>query len=337
MSGRKGAGDVVTAVAPTPGQPVPTTPMDAGEFTNSLPSRRSTGSPTQPGSNSGTPGPISSPRRARSRLSVKSFPPDLGISSTHAHYMMFSLFKIKGTVGSSSDNSFTDAGQSVALPIPGSPAVSYEQGWETEQMGAVMSGLVSGGQAAVDAYMGGPGSEGGLWEATKAITKQVGTASKNSIKGAGVMGTVGRMIGNKAIGQSMGRAVFDESFAVYGGPAYRTFAFNFSLMPLSEDDTIQIKAIVDFFKTNSAPKALAPGLVRIYELPHAFGITYHNKGGENQYMNKIGKCVLTNMGVTYGGEKFNTFDGIDAPVQVDITLSFKELQLQDSSSMADGY
>ena len=108
-------------------------------------------------------------------------------------------------------------------------------------------------------------------------------------------------------------------------------------MPLSEEDTIKIKDIVDFFKINSAPKSLASGLVRIYELPHAFGITYHNKGGENEYMNKIGKCVLTNLGVTYGGEKFNTFDGFDAPVQVDITLSFKELQLQDSSSIANGY
>lgn len=271
--------------------------------------------------------------RGRSRLSVKSFPSDLGISSQHAHYMMFSLFKIKGTVGSSSDNSFTDAGQSVALPIPGSPAVSYEQGWETETAGAAMSGLIGGVQSGTTAL-----EEGSLFDAATSIISDVGKAGKNSAEGAGVMGTIGRMIGNnRVLGQSTGTAVFDESFAVYGGPAYRTFSFSFSLMPLSEEDTIKIKDIVDFFKTNSAPKAKAPGLVRIYELPHAFGITYHNKGGENKYMNKIGKCVLTNLGVTYGGEKFNTFDGFDAPVQVDITLSFKELQLQDSSSIANGY
>lgn len=271
--------------------------------------------------------------RGRSRLSVKSFPSDLGISSQHAHYMMFSLFKIKGTVGSSSDNSFTDAGQSVALPIPGSPEVSYEQGWETESAGAGMSGLLGGVQSGATAL-----EEGSLFDAATSIISDVGKAGKEAAKGAGVMGTIGRMIGNnRVLGQSMGKAVFDESFAVYGGPAYRTFSFSFSLMPLSEEDTIKIKEIVDFFKTNSAPKSLAAGLVRIYELPHAFGITYHNKGGENKYMNKIGKCVLTNLGVTYGGEKFNTFDGFDAPVQVDITLSFKELQLQDSSSMANGY
>ena len=163
-------------------------------------------------------------------------------------------------------------------------------------------------------------------------------AGKEAASGGAKMGTVGKMIGlSQRNLQAMGQASFDESFAVYGGPAYRTVSFSFSLMPLSEEDTIKIKDIVDFFKINSAPKSLAPGLVRIYELPHAFGITYHNKGGENEYMNKIGKCVLTNLSVTYGGEKFNTFDGFDAPVQVDITLSFKELQLQDSSSIANGY
>jgi len=59
--------------------------------------------------------------------------------------------------------------------------------------------------------------------------------------------------------------------------------------------------------------------------------------GENQYMNKIGKCALTSINVTYGGERFTTFDGMDAPVQVNLTLAFKELQLQDSKSLAAGY
>ena len=61
------------------------------------------------------------------------------------------------------------------------------------------------------------------------------------------------------------------------------------------------------------------------------------KGRENEYLHKIGKCALTSMNVSYGGEKFNVFDQTDAPVQVDLSLSFTELQLQDSASYAAGY
>ena len=54
-------------------------------------------------------------------------------------------------------------------------------------------------------------------------------------------------------------------------------------------------------------------------------------------MNKIGKCALTNIGVSYGGDKFNVFDGTDVPVQIDLSLAFTELQLQDSGSVDKGF
>ena len=155
---------------------------------------------------------------------------------------------------------------------------------------------------------------------------------------AGIVGNIGKLVGSRALGQSTGQAIFDQSFAVYGGPAYRSFSFSYSLMPLSRDDTEKIKDIVNFFKINSAPESKGPGTVaRIYGLPKAFEIKYYNKSNENEYMNKIGKCALTSINVTYGGERFTTFDGMDAPVQVNLNLSFKELQLQDSASMDAGY
>ena len=47
----------------------------------------------------------------------------------------------------------------------------------------------------------------------------------------------------------------------------------------------------------------------------------------------IGHCALTNVGVTYGGDKFTTFDGTGGmPVQTDLTLQFKEMELLDRNS-----
>ena len=49
---------------------------------------------------------------------------------------------------------------------------------------------------------------------------------------------------------------------------------------------------------------------------------------EHTHIGKIGHCALTNIGVTYGGDKFSTFDNAThAPVQTDITLQFKEMEL----------
>ena len=325
-----------TAPIPTPAQPAPNTPMDAGEFmgTHLSVERRSTGSPTQPGSNSGAP--TSGPRRGRAQLKVTTFPKDLGISSEHAHYMLFKTYNIKGSIGSKSDNAFEEFGPGVALPIPGAPAVTYEQGWETDTKGAIKSAIQTG----MDALKSGSGRPGD--SDFDIVKNSLGTEFKEASDGLGGLGGIGTIIAKKALTgniglQSEGLAIFDQSFAVYGGPAYRTFSFTFSLMPLSLDDGNTIREIIKFFKVHSAPRQNATNLARIYELPKAFGITYHNRDRPNTFMNKIGKCALTSIGVTYGGDKFNVFDGTDVPVQIDLSLAFSELQLQDSRSVGKGY
>ena len=54
-------------------------------------------------------------------------------------------------------------------------------------------------------------------------------------------------------------------------------------------------------------------------------------------MNRIGHCALTDMTVSYGGDKFTTFAGNHAPVQVDIALQFKEMELLNQQMVQEGY
>lgn len=300
------------------------TSYDAGEFSGLGPEKLV---PRGRGPNRGKLG---------SRLNLLQFPKNLGIDE-QPHFMMFTTHSIRGTVGASaSDTSFGGAEGYVALPIPGNPSASYEQGWDTEEAGITMSTVITGSQDVVDAY--NAAEEG---KKIGAAMSSIGDTAKDAYKtvtGMGIASILGKAASSRALGQSGGQAVFDQSFAVYGGPAYRTFSFQYSLMPLSKNDVVEIKRIVDFFKINSAPVSQGPGTIaRIYGLPKAFQIKYYNRGKENSYMNKIGKCALTSINVTYGGDRFTTFDGDDAPVQVNLSLGFKELQLQDSSTMAAGY
>ena len=78
---------------------------------------------------------------------------------------------------------------------------------------------------------------------------------------------------------------------------------------------------------------------RTFITPDVFDIKYMmSDGKENEYINKISTCVLENMNVKYGGDRYQTFDpsmaeagapdGMKAPpVQTEMTLQFKELEL----------
>jgi hypothetical protein len=63
-------------------------------------------------------------------------------------------------------------------------------------------------------------------------------------------------------------------------------------------------------------------------------------GRENQYLNKISTCVLESMNVTYGGDRFKTFDGNEdgaPPVETTMTLNFKEMELITKQRAEEGF
>jgi len=58
---------------------------------------------------------------------------------------------------------------------------------------------------------------------------------------------------------------------------------------------------------------------------------------ENKYLNTIGETILENMDVTYGdGTSFKSYRGNDdgaPPEQITMTLSFREMDIHDKSTI----
>ena len=74
--------------------------------------------------------------------------------------------------------------------------------------------------------------------------------------------------------------------------------------------------------------------------PSSFDIKYMYQNRENNYLNKITECYLTNMDVSYGGDRYRTFEGTGAgapPTEVTIALSFKEIELVTREKAVEGY
>ena len=277
---------------------------------------------------------------------IKFYPNDLD----QGPFMKFTTYSIKGGVGSSmSDINFGGPFDTVCLPIPSGLNTTYGQGWDTQDVGpldtAAGDAVVQASKAATASAAGSGGSLDGAVAAGKAAGGAMLTSLKDSLTSAGIgdaaaaafLGVTGAVINTAAVQRAGGQAVFTNTYATYGGPGFREFGFSFSLKALSQPDAQAIEDIVKYFKINSAPNLKSGALWRLYELPKVFQPTFHTKAGaENSHLPKIGKCALLNVGVTYGGSKYNEFHD-SRPVQTDITLTFKEIALLSSQDLEAGF
>ena len=144
-----------------------------------------------------------------------------------------------------------------------------------------------------------------------------------------------------AIELASGKVTNNRLEMVFQGLGRRTFSYSFKMMPKSEAEANQVDQIVRMFRFYMAPSFDGDiGSSRTMIVPATFDITYMNMNIENGYLNKISTCVLESCNVTYGGERVQFFrpnqDGAP-PVETNIELQFKELELITREKLALGY
>ena len=76
-------------------------------------------------------------------------------------------------------------------------------------------------------------------------------------------------------------------------------------------------------------------------VPDTFNIQYMYDDNENQYIHKISECVLKTVTVSYGGDRYKTFQGVKGrgapPVETSISLAFAELELISRERIEEGF
>jgi len=292
------------------------------------------------------------------------FPEDLITNPTYAgNYMMFTAMKVSGGVDTRTLRFALAEGKptSIALPIPTGVSAQYQNNWdETGVAGplAAASAKSAGVLQAIQRVAGQDSISGMATEAVSSLAdfggdviagvKQMGSNIPGAVDAANTAGAgvVNEMMGfgmtTPGIGAIIAGAQYDlgiralnQTMMSYGGPGFRSFSWSYSLKPLSATEAETAQGIVDFFKVRSMPAQSELQFTRIYNLPDVFRIQFYNADGESEYISKIGHCACTDVNVTYGGEKFTTFAGSHSPIQIDITLSFKELELLNRQAVAN--
>ena len=252
------------------------------------------------------------------------------------NWMKFQAFEISGGFKETKMVQFSQNNLGfAALPIPAGIQASFDQSWNQTEVGQFKQLAARGletlaGGRGIGGFItrGGFGGDGST--IGERFNQQFGSLNVVQEATAAVLQSTGAA---ETMQFTMGMRALDQVMMSYGGPAFRSFNFSFALKPLNEADSIVIDEMITFFNIAAAPFKLATQMTRIYDLPNVFKISFHNGNNPNPWLPQIGHCALTNVGVTYGGDKFTTFNRTKGmPVQTDLTLQFKEMELLDRNS-----
>jgi len=289
-------------------------------------------------SSSVTTGPLKS-LFASSQVTVLNYPADLGTKSKN-HYVKFNIKQIdtsefitesnNGTISSKalqafSQHSFKSPTQTmsayIALYMPDTLTATYNAAYSELSL---TNDLGSGAAALqyVQAVAGGDDTGSVLSKDAailSAITKGIAAASK---------GVVNNTVADVAL-TSKGIAINPQIQMIFSGVGLRSFQLTFIFTPSSINEAQTVAGIINTFKYHFSPNILSGenssnGL--FYIPPSYFNLEFMFGAKENQYLPKYGDCVLESIDVNYAPNGFAAHvDG--APVQTQLNLSFKELEI----------
>jgi len=223
-------------------------------------------------------------------------------------------------------------GTFIGLYMPPAVNVKYAMDFAESEIGVATEALYS----LFKDYQAGTLGMGSVMNAVKGQGKSVVQATVLS-KIGGLPGLAGAA---DTFALESGTIITPRTEMMFRGIGRREFSFTFTFIPKDHIESEIVHKIVEQFKLGMTPEFTNAGSTRELSIPDVFSIQYMHINGPNNYLNKIGKCYLKGLDVTYGGDKFVTYnaDAKGAPPQkTALTLSFQELEIMDRNNIKDGF
>jgi len=229
----------------------------------------------------------------------------------------------------------TQTTAAIALYMPPGVKVSYGMSYtgakETDLSGTIATALGKAKSA----------------ESTAASVKSIiqGAAGAGIDIGKKLIDSVGESLEIGSPGQlfskAFGVAINPHEEQFFEKPNFRSFDYNFEFYPRNKEEMRAVQNIIFLFKYHMHPRLDKGSGGRLFKVPSEFEIHYAHLGQQNSYLNKIARCVLKGMDVTYGPEEqFSTFKPDEkgaAPVTTKISLSFEETTFITKDQIYEGF
>lgn len=203
----------------------------------------------------------------------------------------------------------------IALHIQSKPGVEYTAQWTDQEMG----------------MMGALNKNKSIGDMAKYIVREAALKASMLPKLVGI-GYDFRSYTEKAE-QRVPNPHKEQLFRSMG---MRKFSFEYTFMPKSRDEYVQVKAIIKAFKKYMHPVIDPSKYFLVY--PAEFNIIYYYGDNENPHMHKITSCALTDMKLDYGGADFMSFrDTEGAPAELFMSLTFTEMEMLTAERIEQGF
>ena len=123
---------------------------------------------------------------------------------------------------------------------------------------------------------------------------------------------------------------------LYSSPDFRSFRFDFLMMPRSEKEALEVQNIIDLLRFHQAPEIVKNSGGFFMFPPSEFDISFQYNGNENVNIPKISTCVLTQIDTDYAPGGFAAYEvpgemdprlgRTGMPVAIRLTLGFTETE-----------
>jgi hypothetical protein len=175
----------------------------------------------------------------------------------------------------------------------------------------------------------GSGPAGGKTAGNASVAETVGVAAE-------AKGVVGAGFTQVAL-YSAGYAQNPQFEMLYRSTNNRQFQFQFNFVPTSKEEAAAIQDIIKTFRFHAAPEIAPTAGGRYLVPPSEFDITFLYNGVENPNIPKISTCVLENIDLNFAaGGSWTAFDD-GRPVEISMTLTFKEVEMIHKQLIQQGY
>jgi len=250
------------------------------------------------------------------------FPANLG-----AHYIQieFTSFAAKSPIAPQIKQ------KPVYIMLPMSPNLSetYQANYKTESLGVlgkaadeITSKFLNG-----NPFAGKPEEAGKkLGEVVNEYIKTQGKETAGSLLAQIGMNATGAI--GAAVSKNLGAAVNPNMAVLFDNISFRSHSFSFKLFPTSMEESLELKKIITTMR-----QRMLPPLINnfFFGYPDTAKIQIYPKSPF-----PILESVLESMTVNYAPNGPAFFGGSNMPVEVDLTLNFREIKIFDRSVGAEG-
>jgi len=221
----------------------------------------------------------------------------------------------------------------VLLPSPNDLAVNQSANWsETELgMGAGMAGNVMDAVRAAGALDGT-----GALSAAKGVMSVAGSTMKQSMTASLISaGTGGN--GEAILQAESGQVVNSNVEVLFQNQSARAISLPYKCLPQNASESANIKEILRILRGFSAVAKMSGGTTFLSP-PALFEVIFLHDGKENENIPKLSTMALTKVDVNYTAAGSSSFFVDGAPVAIDFTLQFMEIEIICKNRILDeGY